>query len=104
MNNINLIGNLTRDPHFIPAKENKSAVAFLTVANNDDDKTIYVEVTVFGKTAEYTNKHLTKSTRVAIEGKLAFRPSKTKEGSTYDEMYVIGKRLTNLSAKASQEA
>ena len=103
MNNTNLIGNLTKDTHFIPGTEKKSSVAYMTVANNDDkDSTVFVEVTVFGKTADYVNKNLKKGSRVAIEGKLAQRPKKTKNGDSYIEMYVIGKRLSNLSKTAGE--
>jgi len=97
MNNNNLIGNLTKDPHFIAGnKEGKSSVAFLTVANNDDNEAVYIDVTVFGKTAEFANKHLKKGHRVAIEGKLAQR-LKMVNSQEVKELYVICKRLTNLN-------
>ena len=101
MNTINLIANVTKVPHFIGGNENKKAIAFLTVANNDNPKkTLFVEVTVFGAEAEYVHKNISTGARIAIEGRIATRPSKTKSGDTYQEQYVACNKLTNLSAKS----
>lgn len=98
MNTVNLIGNITKVPHFIAGNENKKAVAYLTVANNDvREKTVFVEVTVFGKEAEYVNQNISTGARVAIEGKLSQRDKTTKNGDTYKELYVSCNKLTNLS-------
>lgn len=95
MNTVNLIGNVTKVPHFIAGNENKKAVAYLTVANNDiKEKTVFVEVTVFGREAEYVSQKINTGARVAIEGKLAQRPIK---GTQYKELYVSCNKLTNLS-------
>jgi single-strand DNA-binding protein len=98
MNTVNLIGNVSKVPHFIAGNESKKAVAYLTVANNDvKEKTIFVEVTVFGREAEYVNQNISTGARIAIEGKIAIRPKKTKNGDTYNEQYISCNRLTNLS-------
>ena len=98
MNTVNLIGNVSKVPHFIAGNENKKAVAYLTVANNDvKEKTIFVEVTVFGREAEYVNQNISTGARVAIEGKLSQRPKTTKKGDTYKDLYVSCNKLTNLS-------
>jgi len=95
MNTVNLIGNVTKVPHFIAGNENKKAVAYLTVANNDiKEKTVFVKVTVFGREAEYVNQNISTGARVAIEGKLSQR---LKKDTQHKELYVSCHKLTNLS-------
>jgi len=100
MNTVQLIGNVTKAPYFIAGNDSKKAIAFITVANNDNkEKTIFVEVTVYGKTAEYVKQYISTGARIAIEGKTDTRPNKTKNGDTYQELYISCHRLTNLSQK-----
>ena len=101
MNTVQLIGNVTKAPHFIEGNEHKKAVAFLTIANNDNkEKTVFTQVAVYNKTAEYVNSYIKAGARLAIEGKLATRPNKTKSGDTYQEQYIACHNLTNLSPKS----
>ena len=98
MNTVTLIGNVTKAPHFIAGNENKKAIAFLTVANNDvKNKPVFTEVTVFGRDAEYAKENITTGSRIAIVGKLSQRPKKTKNNDTYQELYISCNELTNLS-------
>ena len=79
MNKVFLIGNLTRDPE-LRYTPGGSPVAELGLAQNDSyfDKTsnsrkeitTFVDVTLWGRTAEVAGEYLTKGSQVLIEGKL----------------------------------
>lgn len=78
LNKVTLLGNLTRDPE-IRYTPKGSAVVELGLALNrvwkDDqgqkqEETTFVDVTVWGKTAENCNQYLAKGRGVIIEGRL----------------------------------
>ena len=78
LNKVMLLGNLTRDPELRHTPKG-SAVADLGVAVNRKiqdgnggwkDETTFVDVTVWGSSAENAHKYLTKGRGVFIEGRL----------------------------------
>jgi single-strand DNA-binding protein len=78
LNKVMIIGNLTRDPELRHTPKG-SAVADLGVAVNRKiqdgnggwkDETTFVDVTVWGSSAENAQKYLTKGRGVFIEGRL----------------------------------
>lgn len=75
MNNVNLIGNLTRDPELrYSTGANQTAICKFTVAVNDGygdkQQTSFILVTVFGKQAESCGKYLVKGRKAAITGRI----------------------------------
>jgi single-strand DNA-binding protein len=85
MNNISLIGNLTRDLELRSAKG--GAVCQLRIAvdkpgrNGAKGEPTYVDVATFGKHAESCAAHLAKGRQVAVSGRLVFREWEAKDGS-----------------------
>ncbi len=78
LNKVMLLGNLTRDPELRHTPKG-SAVADLGIAVNRKiqdgnggwkDETTFVDVTVWGSSAENAHKYLTKGRGVFIEGRL----------------------------------
>ena len=78
LNKVMLLGNLTRDPELRHTPKG-SAVADLGIAVNRKvqdgnggwkDETTFVDVTVWGASAENAQKYLTKGRGVFIEGRL----------------------------------
>jgi single-strand DNA-binding protein len=84
MNNVSLIGNLTRDPELRSAKG--GPVCQLRIAVNNPGRNggkgepTYVDVATFGKHAEACAAHLAKGRQVAVSGRLVFREWETKDG------------------------
>jgi len=80
LNKVFLIGNLTRDPElrYIPSGQ---AVATLGLAVNNKygkgedqkDDVLFIDVTVWAKSAENCAEYLSKGSPVFIEGRLKFR-------------------------------
>lgn len=77
MNNVVLIGRLTRDPElkFIPGSG--TAVAEFSIAvnrpfakENDKAKADFINIVVFGKRGENCSKYLEKGRLVGIEGRI----------------------------------
>ena len=76
MNNVVLIGRLTRDPEVKYFPENQMAVATFSVAIDrptragQEKKTDFPRVTCFGKQAENCERYLAKGRLVGIQGRI----------------------------------
>jgi single-strand DNA-binding protein len=85
MNNVSLIGNLTREPELRSAKGGAVCQLRLAVDNpgrgGEPGKPTYVDVATFGKHAEACAAHLGKGRQVGVSGRLVFREWETKDGS-----------------------
>src|SRR5512136_865033 len=117
-NRVILLGNLTRDPE-LRYLQSGMAVADIGLAVNDKRKnaqgewveeTTFVDVTVWGRTAEVAGEYLTKGSPVFIEGRLKLDTWETdgqkrsKLKVVCDKMQLIGSRGQGGPAGARQPA
>ncbi len=105
-NRVILVGNLTRDPElrYIPSG---TAVTDVGLAVNDRRKnaqgewvedTTFVDVTLWGRTAEVASEYLNKGSPVLIEGRLKL-DTWEKDGKKNSKLRVIGERMQMLGGK-----
>ena len=105
-NRVILVGNLTRDPElkYIPSG---TAVTEIGLAVNDRrknaqgewvDDTTFVDITLWGRTAEVASEYLTKGAPVLIEGRLKY-DTWEKAGKKMSKLRVVGERMQMLGAK-----
>ena len=105
-NRVILVGNLTRDPElrYIPSG---MAVTDIGLAVNDRRKnaqgewvedTTFVDVTLWGRTAEVASEYLGKGSPVLIEGRLKL-DTWEKEGKKQSKLRVVGEKMQMLGAK-----
>ena len=103
MNNVVLIGRLTRDPEVRYISESQTAVATFTVAidrpvkSGQEKKTDFPRITVFGRQAENCERFLTKGSRVGIQGRIQTGSYTNKNGQTIYTTDVIADRVEFLS-------
>src|ERR1044072_7172748 len=72
MNNVSLIGRLTRDPESVETN-NGTAITNIRIAidrQSEDDSAIFVDVKTFGKQAMACAGYLEKGRQVAVSGRL----------------------------------
>jgi single-strand DNA-binding protein len=85
MNNVSLIGNLTRDPELRTAQGGSVCQLRVAVDNpgrgGSPGEPTYIDVATFGKHAEACAAHLAKGRQVAVSGRLVFREWTTKDGA-----------------------
>lgn len=117
MNNVILIGRLTRDPE-LRYTTSQMAVATFTLAidrptNADKEKeTDFPRIKAFGKTAENCEKYLAKGRMVAVQGSIQTGSYEDKDGKRVYTTDVIANRVEFLewgdrpqsNAPASNEA
>jgi len=105
-NRVILVGNLTRD---IELKYTQSglAVTDIGLAVNDRRKsqtgewveeTTFVDVTLWGRTAEVASEYLNKGSPILIEGRLKLDTWET-EGQKRSKLRVVGERMQMLGGR-----
>jgi single-strand DNA-binding protein len=109
-NRVVLVGNLTRDPElrYIPSG---TAVSDIGLAVNDRikrndqwvEEPVFVDVTLWGRTAEIANEYLSKGSPVLIEGRLKLDRWE-KDGQKHSKLKVVGERLQMLGAREGGRA
>lgn len=101
MNNVALIGRLTRDPE-IRYTPGQLAVATFNLAidrpvrSGQERQTDFPRVTVFGKQAENCERFLVKGRLVAISGRIQTGSYKNKNGDTVYTTDVVANRVEFL--------
>src|SRR5436190_6124351 len=105
-NRVILLGNLTRDVE-VKYLQSGMAVAEIGLAVNDRRKNqagewveevTFVDITLWGRTAEVAGEYLSKGSPVLIEGRLKLDRWE-KEGQKHSKLKVIGERLQMLGSR-----
>ncbi len=110
-NKVILAGNLARDIEirYLPSG---TAVATTAIATNrrykatdgtQKDETMFIDVTLWGRTAEIANQYLKKGSQVLVEGRLVLEQWAAQDGSKRSKHTIAVESLQMLGAKADNE-
>lgn len=108
-NKIIIVGNLTRDVELrhLPSS---TALATLGVASNrrytkqdgtKADETCFVDVKLFGRTAEVANQYLHKGSKVLIEGRLVYETWTDQSGQKRSKHSIVADNMQMLDGKST---
>ncbi|HEV3004868.1 MAG TPA: single-stranded DNA-binding protein [Pirellulales bacterium] len=106
-NRVILLGNLTRDPE-LRYTPSGTAVTDIGLAVNDRRKgangewieeVTFVDITLWGRTAEIASEYLGKGSPALIEGRLKL-DTWEKDGKKNSKLKVVGDRLQLLGSKS----
>ena len=106
-NRVVLVGNLTRDIE-LRYTPGQMAVTDLGLAVNDRRKnqqgewieeTTFVDITLWGRTAEVASEYLKKGASVLIEGRLKLDTWTGNDGQKKSKLRVVGERMQMLGGK-----
>ena len=103
MNNVNIIGNLTRDVELRYTTDQKPIARFSIAVNDgygEQQRTSYIPIVVFGKQAENADRYLSKGSKVAVNGRIQ-TGSYEKEGRTIYTTDIIASNIEFPSTKQS---
>jgi single-strand DNA-binding protein len=109
MNNVVLIGRLTRDPEVRYTQE-QMAVATFTVAidrpvkQGQEKKADFPRVTCFGRTAENCERFLQKGRKVAVQGRIQTGSYTDKSGQTVYTTDVVANAVEFLEQASGPKA
>jgi single-strand DNA-binding protein len=105
-NRVVLLGNVTRDPE-LRYIASGTAVTEIGLAVNDRrktasgewvDETTFVDVTLWGRTAEIAGEYVTKGSPLMIEGRLKL-DTWEKDGKKNSKLRVVGEKMVLLGSK-----
>jgi single-strand DNA-binding protein len=110
-NKVILLGNLTRDPE-VRYTPSGTAVASFAIAVNrkykqgeeTKDEVSYIDIVVFGKTAENCGQYLNKGDAILVEGRLQQRRWDDKDSGQKRSKVEVVAQLVNFMPKRSGQA
>lgn len=100
MNEITLIGRLTKDPELNKTSTDK-AVSRISIAVNrptEKDEADYFDVSVWNVAAENAVKYLKKGSKIAVHGSMRQNRYETKEGEERVRYEVLAARIEYLDS------
>ena len=104
-NRVVLMGNLTRDPElrYIPSGTAVSEIGLAVndrVKKNDQwvDEATFVDITLWGRTAEVANEYLSKGSSVLIEGRLKL-DTWEKDGQKRSKLRVVADKMQMVGGR-----
>ena len=110
MNNVVLIGRLTRDPELSYTPNNQTPVCRFTLAvdrpkrNGEDMGADFIRIVVWGKQAENCDRFISKGRQVGVSGRIQTGSYKNKEGITVYTTDIVADRVEFLGGGNSGNA
>ena len=109
MNNVTLIGRLTRDPEV--RYSNDLAIARFSIAinrqrgkNGEDRGADFINIVVFGRQAENCEKFIRKGRQVGIKGRIQTGSYENKDGKTVYTTDVVAEQVKFLGGESTNNA
>lgn len=105
MNNVTLIGRLTKDPEIKYTTGNNTAVCQFNIAvdrrykSEGQPTADFIPVVAWKQTAEFVSKYFNKGSRIAIVGQLQTRSWDDTEGKKHYVMEVIANNVEFCESK-----
>jgi len=112
-NRVTLIGNLTRDPELKKTKSGRSVSDiglamnrnWVTEGGEKKEEVTFVDVTVWGKTAENAVQYLSKGRSVLVEGRLQLDNwVDPQSGQNRSKLRVVAESLQFLGSNAAPDS
>ena len=107
MNNVTLVGRLTKDPELRTISTGNTTCSFTVAVSrqftnaNGERETDFINVVAFQKQAENIKKYCFKGSLVAIDGRIQTRNYDDKDGKRVYVTEVVADRVQFLGAKQS---
>jgi single-strand DNA-binding protein len=113
LNKVILIGHLGADPELRYLPQNERAVAHFNLATSEkvfkpdstenDIRTEWHRIVVWGKTAEFCEKYLTKGKQICLEGKIRTRSWQDRDGNKRYTTEIVAQSIVILGKRDDYE-
>ena len=111
-NKVILVGNLTRNVE-LKYTPSGTAVAKFGLATNrtykdpqtgeNKQETMFIDITVFGRSAEIANQYLSKGRRVLVEGRLVLDQWVDSTGQKRSKHSIVAEKVQFMDSKSSSD-
>lgn len=107
LNNVTIVGRLTRDPE-LRSTASGSSVASFTIANdngmqNGVKQTVFINVSAFGKQADFVAKFFRKGNLIGIVGRLTQRKYVNRNNVEVTTTEINADRIDFVDSKSDRE-
>lgn len=104
MNNVTLMGRLTRDPELKYSQAGKAYCRFTVAINRDfnKDEADFINCLAFGKTAETIAEWLGKGRRIALHGRIQTGNYENKNGEKVSTFEVVVDKFEFVDSARSE--
>ena len=96
MNNVNLIGRLTRDPENIDTDSDTEIAKLRLAVDRRGEGAVFVDVKAFGRQADSICRYLAKGREVAVSGRLELDQWVAGTGEKRSRLYIIAANVQFL--------
>lgn len=103
LNHVDVIGRCVKQPDLVKKGPSGVSVLTFTLAVNRDffkkdteewiEEVSFIDLTIFGKTAENMHKHLTKGKLVSVEGYFKQERWQDKDGKTLSRLKIVPEKI-----------
>lgn len=103
MNNVSLVGRLTRDPE-IKTTNSGSTYARFSIAvdrRGKDAGTDFINIVAFGKTSEFIERYFRKGQRIGINGRIQTGSYEGKDGKKVYTFDIIAENVEFVESKSA---
>lgn len=104
MNNVNLIGRLTRDPDVRQTQSGKTVARFTLAVDRGQDAADFIPCQAWDKTAQIIEKHFKKGRRMGVSGSLISGKYDDRDGKTVYTLDVNVQRVDFCDSKNDSAA
>ena len=103
MNNVSLVGRLTRDPEIKVSASGSSYARFAIAVDRrkKDDGADFINIIAFGKTSEFIEKYFRKGQRIGINGRIQTGSYDGKDGKKVYTFDVIADNVEFVESKSA---
>jgi len=111
-NKVILVGNLTRDVE-LKYTPSGTAIAKFGLATNrtykdnttgeNKQEVMFIDITVFGRSAEIANQYLQKGRRVLIEGRIVLDQWVDSSGQKRSKHSIVAEKMQFMESRASEQ-
>ena len=105
LNHITLMGRLTRDPELRHTQNGKSVASITLAVERDytapgaEKETDFIDIVLWGNTAEFASKYFGKGRMAVVEGRMQIRNWQDKDGNKLRSAEVVADRIYFADSK-----
>lgn len=111
LNQVNLMGNLTRDPELRYTANNSAVCSFglainrkFTINGEQREETTFVDVTAWGRVGEVVNEYCRKGDPLFVTGRLTLDQWEDKSGNKRSKLKVTAEQVQLLGGGNRQQS
>lgn len=109
LNNITIMGRLTKQPELRHTQDNNAVCAFCIACDRyakrgEDKKTDFIDIVAWNKTAEFVSRFFNKGDAIIITGRLQTRQYTDRDGNSRKAVEIAASEINFAANKGERSA